>query len=339
METMDLNVALAAPDPIALTRAVAALPRFELGVPTRVSMDMRTQEATTDWLERWVPHCEDRVVVWWGKTVSTKDFITMHKYGVVNDFGIVKFKIHDFPRDPQAVIELLAPLPWTYGTFVDLYPIWSCTGSPYKYRAPGFGLDYNHGWGCCFRGDEGHRRLVSRRWLEFGPWRLLRGSHDTSLIQFHDLEADADTALNQARVGHQRIGSTATGGYIQSFFEVADETRRLSGTYLPDERKYRLTIAGREIPQEEMLDMCLVRHYQGLGPQYPVEKISYLFIDEKVARTYLHELWLREIECWSFKLKSGEHYRLDTDYHPVPEPPEWVRQVEEQESEASNSQR
>ncbi|MDY6784177.1 MAG: hypothetical protein SW833_16790 [Cyanobacteriota bacterium] len=324
---MNLRVALATPDPIALAKAVANLPWFPRAVPDLVWTNHKEQEATADWFECWVPNCENRVVVRWGETLETENFINIQRYGPVKDFGIVKFKIHDFPRDPRAVLDLLAPLSWIYGTFLSLYPIWTGAGSPYQYQAPGFDLHYRHGWGCCFQG-EGHRRLVSRRWLEFGPWRLLRGDRDTSLIQFHDLEADADTALQQARVGHQRMGSTPTGGFIKSFFQVTKRFLSLSVKHFPDDRKCQLTIAGREISQEELLDICYIRHYQGFGPKYPVDKISYLFIDEKVARTYLHELWLREIECWSFKLKSGEHYRLDADYHPVPEPPEWVEQVE-----------
>jgi len=36
----------------------------------------------------------------------------------------------------------------------------------------------------------------------------------------------------------------------------------------------------------------------------------------------LHELWLRELQCW-YVDERGKH-RLDVDYHPTPQPPAWV---------------
>ena len=66
----------------------------------------------------------------------------------------------------------------------------------------GFGRGhYAHGWGCAFRG-RGHDRLVSRRWLDFGPWRVLRRPGDLTLVQFHDLNADAATAALQIGRAH-----------------------------------------------------------------------------------------------------------------------------------------
>src|SRR5690606_11851077 len=53
------------------------------------------------------------------------------------------------------------------------------------YVAPSFAdMHYPHGWACAFKGP-GHDRLVSRRWLEHGPWRLIRDNeNDVSFVQF-----------------------------------------------------------------------------------------------------------------------------------------------------------
>src|SRR6185436_9555656 len=106
-----------------------------------------------------------------------------------------------------------------------LYPEWA-DGSPGDpYRAPNFAeLHFGHGWACAFRG-EGHDRLVSRRWLDFGPWKLRRGANDTSLVQFHALGVDAATALEQARIGHERMGISDSGGFIQARYVYAFELR------------------------------------------------------------------------------------------------------------------
>src|SRR5262245_38577060 len=149
------------------------------------------------------------------------------------------------------------------------------------FPGPGFSdLHFPLGWACAFRG-EGHDRLVSRRWLEFGPWRLLRGDNDVSFVQFHDLDADPDIAFAQARLRHERMGITATGGLIQSEYVY---TQPIDGLYAPEECRLRILVHGREVSQLEMLDACAARHYQALGPGRPLKSIAYVFADEGEAR-------------------------------------------------------
>jgi hypothetical protein len=85
-----------------------------------------------------------------------------------------------------------------------------------EYPRWGFGRSHiDHGWGCAFRGA-GHDRLVSRRWLDHGPWRVIRRDKDTTFIQFHDLDiTDPAEAYEQAKVGYQRMGIDPIGGFIQ----------------------------------------------------------------------------------------------------------------------------
>jgi hypothetical protein len=54
--------------------------------------------------------------------------------------------------------------------------------------------------------------------------------------------------------------------------------------------------------------------------------VAYVFVDEADARAHLHELWLRELECWLVDDKGKR--RLDLDYHPVPNPPGWVKRLD-----------
>ncbi len=126
-------------------------------------------------------------------------------------------------------------------------------------------------------------------------------------------------------VGHERMGISDVGGYIQTDFVY---TEKLSGLYDPEQRKLKIIVLGRDISQLEMLEMCASRYYQTLGPTQPIDNIAYIFIEEAKAREHLHELWLRDLECWTFI--NGLEVRLDTGYNPIPSKPDWVRKLEAQ---------
>ena len=80
-----------------------------------------------------------------------------------------------------------------------------------------------------------------------------------------------------------------------------------------------------------MLELCAARFLQSLEAEKPIDSVAYVFLRGEQGEDYLHELWLREIECWA--ILKGVQVRLDTDYHPVPNPPDWVRRLEESEQE------
>jgi hypothetical protein len=218
----------------------------------------------------------------------------------------------------EEVLQRLANVPFELGSFRTVWPVeWSAVDA----NLPGFGNKHGSlGWACAFRGG-GHGRLVSRRWLDHGPWRVLRGDGDLTLVQFHDLEVDAATALAQATAGHERMGISATGGFIQSgkpWYQLPD------GLYDRDTQALEYVVAGRDVPEPEMLAACTLRRLRRDHAEQPVARVAYVFLTDAEARAHLHALWLRELECWS--VEGGIKRRLDLDYHPTPpEPPAWVR--------------
>ncbi len=183
-----------------------------------------------------------------------------------------------------------------------------------------------HGYACAFKGNA-HERLVSRRWLKYGPWHVLRDEeNDVSVVQFHELDVDPETAFHQAWPGHEKMGISDSGGFLQTDFVYELDWK---GFYLNEERVLEVVVTGREVSQLEMLEACALRHYQQLGPEKPLDNVRFIFPLEEEAQANLHELWLRELECWA--IIEGKKVRLDTDYHPEPDKPKWVKDLEERE--------
>ncbi len=86
----------------------------------------------------------------------------------------IGFSLPTFPVDPGAALELLAALSIEQAELGPLYDEWV------KRDLPSVGNSdrhATHGRGCSFKGL-GHDRLVSWRWLDFGPWRVRRGPGD-----------------------------------------------------------------------------------------------------------------------------------------------------------------
>ena len=190
----------------------------------------------------------------------------------------------------------------------------------------GFGkMHCLHGWGCAFRG-KGHDRLVSRRWLDFGPWRVVRRPGDLTLVQFHDLDVDAETAYRQALPGHERMGISKTGGYLQIPYPF---TKDVEGLYDPERRTLEIVVPpGGKVEQVRMRDACAVRYQHRIDPpaENQIDQVAYVFVDEADARAHLHELWLRELEVW---LVDGDgKRRIDLTYQPARVRPAWVEKLE-----------
>lgn len=181
-----------------------------------------------------------------------------------------------------------------------------------------------HGWACAFR-SAGHDRLVSRRWLEFGPWRVHHQPRDLSVVQFHDLRADAQTAARQARPGHERMGISEIGGYLQQPYVFSAP---VEGLYIAEHRTLEVVVPpGGKIDQLHMQDACAVRQRHHVAPatEKPVDQVAYVFVDEDDARAHLHELWLRDLEVWL--VDGSGRRRLDDTYAPTPRPPKWVLEI------------
>jgi hypothetical protein len=307
------EVAFAATDVAEILRKLHAMRLPASDLPARVWSDGKERKIGDDWLERWMLAAKLDAIARWSDGARVR----------FDRNSIVKMTLEGYTVETKRTLRLAADLPFTVGSNSSLYPAWEDGSVGEKYSAPSFGdLHWPHGWACFFKGD-GHRRLVSRRWIDFGPWRVVRGAGDTTMVQFHDLEADAETALEQAKPAHRRMGISREGGFIQTGFVYAHE---LEGRYFAEKRRLDIVVNGRSVSQSEMLDACALRLYQRLGPDKPVDNVAYTFVREEEARAHLHELWLRELECWA--IVKGREVRLDLDYHPTPTPPAWVLEVE-----------
>jgi hypothetical protein len=245
--------------------------------------------------------------------------------------NVVTVLAPDLFASAEDVLDLVSPLPFTVATFGSVFPDeWR------EIEHDSFGFANSHtrlGWGCAFKG-KGHERLVSRRWLDFGPWRVLRGSEDLTLLQFHDLAlTNPAEALAQALPAQERIGISEIGGFIQGPSAAGRGIKYVVAEKLPEglydaaTRTLEVVVApGRTISQGEMQDACAYRYYERANKATPIASVAYVFIDEADARAHLHELWLRDLEVWT--VDGGDKRRLDADYHPTPTPPTWVRNLD-----------
>ena len=154
---------------------------------------------------------------------------------------------------------------------------------------------------------------------------MIRQPNDTTWIQFYDLAiTDPMEAHAQALPGHQRIGVGPTGGYI-GFHDgdlIAGAVRE-GGLYDATTRTLELVVApGVTVEQGAMLAQCARRRSD---PK--IDHVAYVFMDRADAEAHLHELWLRELQCW-YVDGTGKH-RIDDRYDPGPPvAPAWVRALD-----------
>jgi hypothetical protein len=310
--TMHWALGLSGPDVVAIAEAVASLEQFA-APPRHLDVDDEQRPVTEGWLERALTSCKRGFFASWDD--AHQQFVSYVRG------TMVKAGIPDFPRDARRALRLLEAVPFTLASFRTLHLAW--VDSPYRYHSTGFGdLHYSHGWGCAFRGA-GHDLLVSRRWLDHGPWRRLEGAGDLTLVQFHDLAADAATALRQALPAHERMGISDTGGVLPTGYRY---DHPLGGLYVPEERRLRIVVLDRDVSAGEMLEAATARRRQALGPERPIDAVAYVFLDEEEARSHLHELWLHGLECWT--VSTGFEVRIDVAHEPSIRPPGWVPSAE-----------
>lgn len=244
-------------------------------------------------------------------------------------WGLVKWAIGDDEAPaPDCVFKLIEGLPVEIAVVGPRFEHRNPNPGPGEWdanREPLIGLGDAHrrlGLGVLLR-HHGHDRIVSRRWLENGPWLLRHMADDTTWMQFH---ADVDAAAltwEQAARAHERFGFSDTGGYFHPEKHLI--TSQLGGSYKAADRSLTLVRASVPVTQREMLDMCVAWKRGDLNE--PIERVRYLFMQERDARRHLHELWLRELECWCIDVQ-GREVRLDDSYQPERILPEWVEQAE-----------
>lgn len=315
MEQQHIAVGLEGPDRQAIARALLERGLWEGPVPQKLMVDHEEKRADAGWLEAWAPQAKQGVAATFRK--HPKEYLLVRP-------GLATLARFRFAADPEKALELLAGLPFTVASFESLYDEWDERGAERgAYSAPTFADGhFRHGWACAFKG-EGHDRLVSRRWLDHGgPWRVLAGPEDTTLVQFHDIGADAETALVQAEPGHRRMGVTGEGGFLQSGYVYEHPIR---GLYDAGARVLKVVVHGRDVEPREMLDYAAALRFQALGPQQPLEAVRFVFLEEARAEAHRRELWLHGLECW---VAGAEERRLDgQDGASVNPSPEWARRL------------
>ena len=290
---------------------VLALPYFRAHPPEEMDIDRKSPKVGDDWARLLAAATTEGRGLWPGNRAQI---------GIIRRHRAVIVALPDAFATPREGFSL---------EVCSLGGIW-----PEQWRKlPDFDLwslglgHVNHGWGCAFRGA-GHDRLVSRRWLDFGPWRVIRRPDDTTFIQFHDLAlTDPAAAYAQARPGHQRMGIDPIGGYIGGI--DLDVIAEVHGVYRAEARTLDIVIPpGAEVSQQDMRVACGLRlHHRLTQPATDrIDHVAYVFVDQADARAHLHELWLRELACWYLD-ETGKH-RLDLAYHPTPSPPAWVTALE-----------
>jgi len=303
-----------------LAQHVTTRPEFSGSLPVSLWVNDEQSEVTQDWRQRLLSGTSSSWARW------NLDGEPFHQISIRPRSDLVTFSFPNGFDSPEEALAIIEPLPFEIGAF----------GSELTYSWLKADLDtwgfsrshVSHGWACIFRGA-GHDRLVSRRWLDFGPWRVLRRPNDTTVIQFHDLAiTDPLEAYEQAKLGHERMGNSPIGGYIAWHLDglLEGASTRL---YNPSTRTLeRVVPPGDVIPQSEMLCNAALRlHHRLTRPATtPVDHVAYVFTDLDDARAHLHELWLREMEVWFFD--GGKKHRLDLDYHPVPDPPDWALRLD-----------
>lgn len=265
-----------------------------------------------DWLQQALARTKVDLHARW----SDRDFLSISVRSQMVMLGRAKLE-----HTPEQLVDRLAEVPFELAAMPTLHANWTAGPPHARYNPPGFGmLHFQHGWAAALRG-RGHDRLVSRRWLEYGPWRTLRAADDTTLVQFHDLAASSADALAQAKPGHVLLGTASDkSGYLGPDYTFSPDA---SATYSPSDRALKFILAGRDPTPRELRDAAASRHYQSLGPDSPVKEVRFVFVDGELARRNLHTLWLYGHRC--FLAGPHEERSLDADYTPpVPQRPLWV---------------
>jgi hypothetical protein len=327
---MRLQISAMGPDPRGLFATVAASAPFASRHPLDITVNYEEISFAADWV---------RDVLGRGERLSISvDWPGPHgeRYTgpslKLDSGGLVLWEIRD-----EEVPTLDSAFAFVTGLPIEtlvIGPLFSDRGahpSPGEWaddREPLVGLGEGHrvhGLGVLFRG-KGHDRLVSRRWLEHGPWLVRQLENDTTWIQFHDVDADAETAWAQAARAHDRMGISHIGGYLQHDYVFHSTIR---GLYKATDRTLTIVRSGEPLTQVEMLDLCAHRAQMRTDATQPIDRVRVLFMEERDARRYQHELWLREFECWYIDAQ-GREVRLDAGYQPERILPEWVERVEGQ---------
>ncbi len=304
---MNLKISISGKDNLSLFKEINQLIYFRKYSPQNVYIDNVDYHGDWQTIDELIALSKEEIFIYFGEDTYIQ---LIKKY-------IVYFGIRNFNISTQNILPLIQDIPFEIAVIGSLYTEWA--NPQIMYLSPGFSCSHLfHGWACTFKGD-GHDRLVSRQWLEHGPWRTTYFENDITFIEFHQLGLSSDEALNQCRQGHQIMGISDSGGFIQSdyVYEYRD-----FGIYVPETQVLKVVVFGEEIPDRKLLDSAALLKLQGLGEKYPLVAIHYVFIEEEQAQKYLHKLWLYGLDCRA--LIDGIEISLAENYHPKIIKPLWV---------------
>ena len=220
--------------------------------------------------------------------------------GVVAGFGgddHAWVTIPDHARDFAAIATYLASLPFDVA---DVSVDGGCTKAlaigPYKVPV---------GVGLAFRGTA---HVASQRFLRHGgPWRAFdRG--DVTVLQLHDLDADARTAIVQQRFALARLSD--------GLLPVGAKLSHAVEGYARKDGAFEVVLGDpRRLAQARLRDLCVARRARTIG-ETSFERVRFMFPGGRVGH-HLHELWLRELEVHTIG-DDGQPQRLDDAYRPPP---------------------
>lgn len=318
---MQLRLGLTPRDPILTLRQTPLLGVARSDHPienTRIRLNDRTVSEARFW-EAWqslpLPNHAlmrwryDEEMDWWGHLGW--------------DGSSAKVQNTNYSYTPTTLLALLNRVDFTVANTAVAYPRWWY--EPEVYHAPGMsdGHFANGSFGA-FSKEDGHARLVSRRWLDHGPWRLLRDEEtDLSLVQYHDLDAPEDVALEQAKLGHQTMGIAQHGGFIQKRYPFG---RLKPSRYDRAGRTSIVLVVGQQpVSYQNMLEAAALKLWQPHA-DHAIDQVAFVFTDEGNARKHLKDLWLRGLEV------RFVDQRLDDAFEPGPPVvPDWVKSVQDRE--------
>ena len=278
--------------------------------PSRVEVDYKPRVLSGPWADV-VRDCDD-LKIYWDDRDADASLDWSRKW---NDATLRR---ESFEFSEESFLALIRAWPFEACFTEAVHPSWRFAS----------GYHSGHGWAFALKGA-GHR-LCSARIRDRGPWRILRDEeHDITMFQFHDLDAPADVALEQAKPGHALLKSSWAGGHYVGhpllFRNGVEAARYKPSFYDPGSHTSIVLVQEREVSAEEMAVAAATRVHQ-IYPQ-PVEQVAFVFIDEATARRQLPALWLHGLEVRAMTA-HGER-RIDLDYEPPPLPalPEWVQRL------------
>ena len=206
--------------------------------------------------------------------------------------------------DVEQVVNWLAQLPFEVCIGADIFDDW-----PKKKHAILFPGQYPLGWMVAFKGV-GHKYIVSPRWLDQASVRVYRKG-DLTLVQLYDLNATPEIALMQAQHNWPLFNCSVTSGFLGSY---SCDPATINGQYNPEDGSLYFTVSDREITFEELKDVCYAKHFLEREDGKAINKIIYVFFAQDRAQRWLHELWIRDLECHAFI--DGKEVNLTDNYQP-----------------------